>query len=148
MKAKLFGWTLLFLLMLPITPLFGQAQETNHPADKSNSVQSSAVPVDEATAQFEATKVKAETGDAQAQYNLADCYASGRGVAKDNVEALKWYRKAADGNNAEAQLTLALAAPMASAWHRIMSRLTSGLPSLPRKVNHWLESLEITLPLL
>ncbi len=106
MKAKLFGWTLLFLLMLPITPLFGQAQETNHPADKSNSVQSSAVPVDEATAQFEATKVKAETGDAQAQYNLADCYASGRGVAKDNVEALKWYRKAADGNNAEAQLTL------------------------------------------
>ena len=29
MKTKLFGWTLLFVLMLPTTPLFGKAQETN-----------------------------------------------------------------------------------------------------------------------
>ena len=110
MKMKLLGWTLLFLLMLPIIPLFGQTQETNHIANKSDPVQSGAVPVNEATnpdvlraqqalqAQFEATKAKAETGDAQAQYNLADCYLVGQGVAKDEVEAVNWYRKAADQN--------------------------------------------------
>lgn len=60
MKAKLLRWTLLFVLMLPIIPLFGQAQETNHVADKFDPVQSGAVPVDEVRAQFEATKAKAE----------------------------------------------------------------------------------------
>ena len=33
-------------------------------------------------------------------------YANGLGVAKDEVEAVKWYRKAAEKGNAEAQLNL------------------------------------------
>ena len=33
-------------------------------------------------------------------------YAMGRGVAKDQVEAVKWYRKAAEQNHAEAQYNL------------------------------------------
>ncbi|MBI3441868.1 MAG: sel1 repeat family protein [Proteobacteria bacterium] len=35
-------------------------------------------------------------GQADAQYHLGDLYATGLGVAKDDVEAAKWYRKAAD----------------------------------------------------
>jgi TPR repeat protein len=31
----------------------------------------------------------------EAQFNLGRCYQFGRGVAKDEAEALKWYRKAA-----------------------------------------------------
>ncbi|MSR43556.1 MAG: hypothetical protein EXS19_05920, partial [Pedosphaera sp.] len=37
-----------------------------------------------------------EKGDASAQYNLGVMYANGLGVPKDEVEAVKWYRKAAD----------------------------------------------------
>ncbi len=36
---------------------------------------------------------KAEKGDADAQRRLGDMYESGFGVAKDAVEAVKWYRK-------------------------------------------------------
>ncbi len=55
---------------------------------------------------FEATKAKAGKGDAEAQYILGVCYDNGRGVTKDESEAVKWYRKAADQNNALAQYTL------------------------------------------
>ena len=40
---------------------------------------------------FEDTKAKAEKGDALAQFNLGVCYDNGQGVAKDKVEAAKWY---------------------------------------------------------
>ena len=43
---------------------------------------------------------------AQAQYNLGVCYANGDGVAKDEAEAAKWYRKATEQNYAPAQLNL------------------------------------------
>ena len=51
-------------------------------------------------------KAKAEQGDAEAQFNLGWCYDDGRGVAKDYVEAVKWYRKAAEQNFAPAQFNL------------------------------------------
>jgi hypothetical protein len=41
-------------------------------------------------------RVRAEQGDAKAQYSLGAAYALGEGVAKDSAEAVKWYRKAAD----------------------------------------------------
>ena len=56
---------------------------------------------------FEETKLNAEKGDAQAQFNLAGCYATGDGVTKDEAEAAKWCRKAAEQNNLEAQFILA-----------------------------------------
>src|ERR1019366_5826939 len=39
-------------------------------------------------------------------YNLGLCYANGVGVAKDKAEAVKWYRKAAEQNDTDAQYNL------------------------------------------
>lgn len=38
---------------------------------------------------------------------MGDCYYDGEGVAKDFTEAVKWYTKAAQQGNAEAQYSLA-----------------------------------------
>ncbi|MEG1553372.1 MAG: tetratricopeptide repeat protein, partial [Kiritimatiellia bacterium] len=42
-------------------------------------------------------------GDLQAQADVGDCYANGKGVARDAAEAVKWYRKAAEQGHADAQ---------------------------------------------
>jgi TPR repeat protein len=55
---------------------------------------------------FLEAKAKADQGDADAQFNLGVMYAKGQGVVKDEVEAVKWFRKAADQGNAEAQSNL------------------------------------------
>jgi TPR repeat protein len=54
-----------------------------------------AVPVFAQT-DFEATKARAEAGDAEAQVALGLMYMNGRGVAQNNSEAVKWYRLAAE----------------------------------------------------
>jgi TPR repeat protein len=51
-------------------------------------------------------RVEAGKGDAKAQFNLGDCYRTGEGVTKDMVEAVKWYRKAAEQGHAEGQCAL------------------------------------------
>jgi TPR repeat protein len=51
-------------------------------------------------------KAKAEAGDAKSQVELGRRYDKGEGVAKDQVEAVKWYRKAAEQNFAPAQYNL------------------------------------------
>ena len=50
---------------------------------------------------------EAESGDAQSQSELGDRYYTGRGVAKDHAEAMKWYRKAAEQGDAEKRRSLA-----------------------------------------
>ena len=55
---------------------------------------------------FLETKAKAEKGLAGAQSFLGDMYGDGLGVAKDEAEAVKWYRKAADQGYATAQFNL------------------------------------------
>ena len=42
-------------------------------------------------------------GNAEAEYELGDCYENGNGVIEDHEEAVKWYQKAADQGNAEAE---------------------------------------------
>jgi TPR repeat protein len=37
---------------------------------------------------------------------MGNCYFEGRGVPKDETEAVKWWRKAAEHNNAKAQYNL------------------------------------------
>ena len=46
---------------------------------------------------------KAEAGDADAQFNLGDCYRLGTGVTQDSKEAFKWYAKSAEQGVAWAQ---------------------------------------------
>ncbi len=45
----------------------------------------------------------AEQGDADAQFNLGIMYDNGRGVPQDYVQAVRWYRKAAEQGGAKAQ---------------------------------------------
>lgn len=55
---------------------------------------------------FEQHKAEAENGNANAQAYLGYCYREGVGVVRDDVEAVKWFRKAAEQNNADAQYNL------------------------------------------
>src|SRR5207247_4637589 len=55
---------------------------------------------------IEEVKAKAEAGDAESEVELGLRYEQGEGVAKDQVEAVKWYRKAAEQNFALAQYNL------------------------------------------
>jgi hypothetical protein len=49
---------------------------------------------------------KAQKGDAADQYNLGLTYTFGDGVAKDRIEAVKWFRKAAEQGHTGAQYNL------------------------------------------
>ena len=55
---------------------------------------------------FKKTLSRAEKGDAVAQFNLGRMYSDGDGVAKDEREAVKWWRKAAEQGYAKAQYNL------------------------------------------
>ena len=48
----------------------------------------------------------AEQGDAEAQYKFGTLYHNGYGVSKNNIEAIKWYRKAAEQGHEQAQYFL------------------------------------------
>lgn len=52
---------------------------------------------------FENVKAKAEKGDKYSQFEVGVAYIYGKGVRQDYGNAMKWFRKAADQNNAEAQ---------------------------------------------
>ena len=41
---------------------------------------------------YEATRLAAEQGDADAQFNLGVMYGNGRGVPQDDAEADRWFR--------------------------------------------------------
>ena len=49
---------------------------------------------------------KAETGDATAQHDLGTCYYFGKGVAKDYIEAVKWFTKSAEQGDSDGQYLL------------------------------------------
>ena len=55
---------------------------------------------------FESLKALAEQGVAKAQHKLGWMYDFGKGVPKNDKEAVKWYRKAAEQGDAEAQTNL------------------------------------------
>ena len=90
MKANQLRWILLFLLVSAVFQLPAQQSE----ADRKL---------------LSDVRTKAEKGDARSQYELGRAFARGSlGVAKDDVEAMKWYRKAAEQNYAQAQYDLGL----------------------------------------
>jgi hypothetical protein len=51
----------------------------------------------------------AESGNAEAQNLLGVMYDTGEGVAEDDAEAVKWYRKAAEQGHEDAQFILGVA---------------------------------------
>ena len=55
---------------------------------------------------IEEVKAKAEAGDAESQVELGLRYLDGKDVPKNQVEAVKWFRKAAEQNFARAQINL------------------------------------------
>ena len=90
MKANWWMTGLLLLLLLNVTVLRLPAQQTEGDRKLLADI-----------------RAKAEKGDAQSQYELGAAFRLGDlGVAKDEVEAVKWYRKAAEQNDAKAQFNL------------------------------------------
>src|SRR5205823_783550 len=56
---------------------------------------------------LEELRTRAETGDPQSQYQLGSAFDAGQlGMATDHVEAVKWFRKAAEHDDAAAQCSL------------------------------------------
>ena len=51
-------------------------------------------------------RLKADQGDASAQFNLGFSYGQGKGILQDNKEAVRWFLAAADQGFAKAQLGL------------------------------------------
>jgi len=53
-----------------------------------------------------ATRVKANAGDADAQWNLGQRYDLGEGVLQDYAQAASWFRQAAEQGHADGQVSL------------------------------------------
>src|ERR1039458_577184 len=88
MRANRLRWFLLFLLVSAVFQLPAQQSE----ADRKLLAN---------------VRAFAEKGDAQCQYELGCAFFFGNfGVVKDEVEAVKWYRKAAEQNHVGAQCRL------------------------------------------
>ncbi len=58
------------------------------------------------TADFDALRRKAEAGDAKAQFDLADAFSEGKGVAKDSAKGMEWLKRSALQGYAGAQVVL------------------------------------------
>jgi TPR repeat protein len=95
--CKTFGVCLAIFLL----PLSGCSENKNSTPGKSG-------PFPLAPNEFERTLEGANAGDAMAQYNLGVVYDDGHGVPEDDVEAVKWYRLAAEQGVADAQYNLGL----------------------------------------
>jgi|ERR1017187_9642950 hypothetical protein len=46
--------------------------------------------------EFESLRIKAEKGDAEAEFDVGRCYQNSWEVRQDRAEALKWYEKSAE----------------------------------------------------
>jgi TPR repeat protein len=62
-------------------------------------------PCQSATPSAELTQ-HAQSGDAQAQFEVGRAYEAGKGVQQDDERAVEWFRKSADQGNAQAQNSL------------------------------------------
>lgn len=57
---------------------------------------------------FDALRRKAEAGDPKAQFDLAEAYSEGNGVAKDFPQGMEWLKKSATQGYAGAQVVLGI----------------------------------------
>jgi TPR repeat protein/CHAT domain-containing protein len=86
-------WFIAFALCLVTFVVYAENQEeVESPSSQATS--------------FQVIVEKAERGDAEAQFNLGLMYQKGEGVAQNDVEAAKWFRKAAEQGHAAASGSL------------------------------------------
>ncbi len=80
----------------------------------------------------------AEAGDAAAKAAVGDAFLNGLGVANDEAQAVKWYRKAVAQNNAEAREALACSYRyhLGVAWRKIPKKPTDWRSFQPRRITH------------
>jgi len=62
---------------------------------------------EEENSEFDELLAKAEGGDVEAQFQVAECYIAGDGVDEDEEEAFYWYGEAADNGHTEAMYEVA-----------------------------------------
>jgi TPR repeat protein len=112
MKANRLRWFLLFLLVSVVFQLPAQQSDADRELqaikEKFEQALHPGAQQSEADRKLLADiRAKAEEGDAQSQYELGCAFSFGNfGVTKDEVEAVRWFRKAAEQNLAEAQARL------------------------------------------
>jgi TPR repeat protein len=58
------------------------------------------------TAEFDALRRKAEAGDSKSQFDLAEAYSEGKGIAKDSTKGMEWLKRSALQGYAGAQVVL------------------------------------------
>src|SRR6201997_3475632 len=58
------------------------------------------------TGEFDGLRPKAEAGGSKAQFDLAEAYSEGKGVAKDSAKGMEWLRRSALQGYAGAQVVL------------------------------------------
>ena len=90
-----------FLLLAFIAPSFAWANPAVHEEQKSSG------PLI-APRKNEPIQLNLQPTDAKEQYILGQNYDHGNGVPKDQTEAIKWYRKAADQGYADAQAAIGI----------------------------------------
>lgn len=86
---------------------FGVAKDADKAVEYYNKVK--AAPDDKSCSPLlRKLRGSAQAGDAQAQYELGECYYFGRQVAENNVAAVEWYKKAAEQGLDQAQYKLGI----------------------------------------
>jgi len=78
-------------------------------------------------ADIEMLQVRAEEGDSEAQYLLANLYRNGKGIERDDSIAAGWYQKSAEAGNVQAQYNLGM-----------MQAIGKGLPKDEIRAYKWL----------
>jgi TPR repeat protein len=90
----------------PVPPVSHPAQDGRQPP--SPPIADSSADLEQGTA-VRLLIQSAGRGDRDAQYTLGVIYTTGKGVLQDEVEGVKWFRKAAEQGVTEAQFSLGLA---------------------------------------
>ena len=94
-SAWLVAAAVVFLIVLIVNVL--SPRQTAHKA---------VLPALAANASIIEIRSRAEQGEKEAQFRLGGCYNEGVGVSRDDVEAVKWYRKAAEQGYAASECEL------------------------------------------
>ena len=109
----------LFLLLFLSSPVHASTYEDGLEAARAGDLK----------AAYEIFHTLAEQGDLATQFVLGKMHSNGRGVPKDYLEAVKWYKLAAEQGLAQAQYELAM----------LYGKSDSGVPSNNEEAVKWMK---------